>query len=270
MGFKPQPGEYYRMPVFFGPTPGPRSWPADVEIDFEKCPKSLLAGARFLGNREQLQALLPDCFTVADEPIVTCNAHYLTELGWLAGRGYGLFDVKFDVIYRGEEEVRGTLVLVRFESLSDPILSGREELGHNKLWCEITELRSFNGTRSMDLSWLGRQFCSLKVDNLVEAEPPARHPDHQGMMSYKYIPATGDWGETDVAYATLSPHQPSRLTSYYTCDASAEWMKATWAELPTLHHVVNGFAGLEVLEWREGFLMTLEGADSGSTTRRLK
>jgi hypothetical protein len=271
MPFSPKPGEYHRMPVFFGPTPGPRQWPDGTVIDFDTTPKSVIAGARFLGNRDQLQALLPDGFTVAGDPVVTCNAHYMTELGWLAGRGYDMFDVKFDVIHHGEQDTRGTLVLVRFENLCDPILSGREELGHNKLYCEIAPLRAFNGTRAMELSWLEHPFCRLTLDRLEPDDSPAApHPDHQGMLSYKYIPATGDWGEADVAYATLTPTPKSRVLRRFKAQANIAWLRATWAELPTLHHVVNGFADLEVCEMLDGFLLETEGGQSGATTRRLR
>ena len=33
MPFNPTPGTYYRMPVMFGPTPGPRQWPREEPFD---------------------------------------------------------------------------------------------------------------------------------------------------------------------------------------------------------------------------------------------
>ena len=96
----------------------------------------------WFNNHHWILPMLPDRFELRGDPIVTVELNYVTEIGWLAGRGYNLCDVKFEVTYHAKSgPVNGTLVLVRWENLCDPILSGREELGHNKLYCEIPEPR---------------------------------------------------------------------------------------------------------------------------------
>ena len=272
MPFIPQRGSFYRMPVFFGPTPGPRQWPEGRSFDFTKLPKRRVVGSRFLSDAAQLSVLLPDRFEVWGEPVVTVEATYMTEIGWLAGRGYNMCDVKFNAAYMGKDgPVHGTLVLVRFENLADPILSGREELGHNKLYCEIPELLSLDGRYSTTLGWLGHPFLELEVANLSDATQPApSDPPNQGMLSYKYIPATGDWGVADVEYATLSPPSPNiRTTLRQAGEGTVRVLPCTWEQLPTLYHLVNAFASLEVREARGGYLLEQQGGSSVAETVRL-
>lgn len=272
MPFSPQPGHYYRMPIFFGPKSGPREWPADRAFDFTKTPRKRVAGVRFLGNADQLNAFLPAGLSVWGEPIVTVEITYMTEIGWLAGRGYNMCDVRFDACFQGKgEPVHGTLVLVRWENLADPILSGREELGHNKLYCEIPELRVLDGTCSATLSWLSTPFLDLSVSDLSDADAPVRDPRHQGMLSYKYIPKTGEWGVAEVEYATLSPNATVRMeTSMRKAgQGTVAFRRSAWEDLPTLYRIVNAFADLENHGSRGGYLFDQTGGASQSETRRL-
>ncbi|MFT3905443.1 MAG: acetoacetate decarboxylase family protein [Steroidobacteraceae bacterium] len=272
MSFDPKPGKYYRMPVFFGPTPGPRQWPEGMDFPFDTIPKRLSFGARFLTRREQLQAFLPDCFEVWGEPVVTVEVTYLTQLAWLAGRGYNMCDVKFNAIYKGKDgPVHGSLVLVRWEDLADPILSGREELGHNKLYCEIPPYREHEGRIANEMSWRAYPFLKLWAANLKEVAPPKPNPLFRGMLSYKYIPATGRWGYADAEYATLTPvPSTGRMVRWLEGSGHAEFIKSSWEDLPTLYHAVNTFASLEQLESRGGYLYETEGGASGSETHRLE
>src|SRR5262245_45823186 len=98
MPFEPKPGEYYRMPVFFGPMHGPRHWPANVQIDAKTTSKRTSFGVSFLSDRAQLEAILPDRFSLWGDPVVTVETVYITDIGWLAGRGYNLCDVRLQAI----------------------------------------------------------------------------------------------------------------------------------------------------------------------------
>ena len=276
MAFKPSAGLFHRMPVFFGPMPGPRQWPEGVSFDFTKTPRMKMIGVRMLTNADQLSALLPERFSLRGPPVITVEANYMTEIGWLAGRGYNLCDVKFEVTYDAKTgPVNGTLVLVRWENLCDPILSGREELGHNKLYCEIPEPRVLGNRQSIRLSWLDSPFLDLSVSGLKEPEGmtgPPMDPEHHGVLSYKYIPKTGAWGEADIAYATLSPHDEVRrnitINRFLLGEGNFAFRRATWEELPTLYPIVNSFADLE----NHGFLgahqiETIGGSSIAETIR---
>ena len=277
MAFDPKAGQFYRMPIFFGPTPGPRQWPEGRTFDFSKTPRMKMLGVRMLTNADQLKAMLPDRFELRGPPVVTVEANYMTEIGWLAGRGYNLCDVKFEVTYHGKKgPVHGTLVLVRWENLCDPILSGREELGHNKLYCEIPEPRFIDGRHSARMSWLATPFLDLSVWDMAAptgmSGPPA-DPEHQGMLSYKYIPKTGDWGEADVEYVTLSPRKPMRekmtIERFEVGQGSFQFWKSSWEDLPTLYHIVNAFAELENHGFQGAHLVETVGGSSIAETYRI-
>ncbi|WP_181160066.1 acetoacetate decarboxylase family protein [Sandaracinobacter neustonicus] len=277
MPFKPEAGQFYRMPIFFGPAPGPRQWPQGRDFDFRETPRMKMIGVRMLTNADQLKAMLPDRFELRGPPVITVEANYMTEIGWLAGRGYNLCDVKFEVTFHGKDgPVNGTLVLVRFENLADPILSGREELGHNKIYCEIPEPRLLDGRRSTRLGWMETPFLDMAVWDLgplPEGAGPPFEPDHQGMLSYKYIPATGDWGTADVEYVTLSPHTELRknlsINSLQVGKGEFAFRRATWEELPTLYHIVNAFAELENHGFQGAHMIETIGGSSLAETRRI-
>ena len=277
MPFEPIRGQFYRMPIFFGPTPGPRQWPAGRDFDFRYTPRMKMIGIRMLTNPEQLTAMLPDRFELRGAPVVTVELNYMTEIGWLAGRGYNLCDVKFEVTYHSKSgPVNGTLVLVRWENMCDPILSGREELGHNKLYCEIPEPRLIDGQHKVRLSWMDTPFCDLSVGEFAEIPGVTRRPpdpEHKGMLSYKYIPKTGDWGEADVEYVTLSPPDVMRenmtITNFQIGTGEFAFRHTTWDELPTLHHIVNAFADLENHGFQGAHLIETIGGSSIAETIRL-
>ena len=61
---------------------------------------------------------------------MTVAATYMKEIAWLAGRGYNTLGVSFPATFTGEEdEVTGNFLTVLWENLTDPIITGREELG---------------------------------------------------------------------------------------------------------------------------------------------
>ena len=55
MAFTPKPGVYHRMPVFFGPTPGPRQFRGLENYDWATLPKRHVLGARFLTQAQRLR-----------------------------------------------------------------------------------------------------------------------------------------------------------------------------------------------------------------------
>ncbi len=230
-----------------------------------------------LTNADQLKALLPNRFELRGPPVITVEAYYMTDIGWLAGRGYNMCDVKFEVTFQGRNgPVNGTLVLVRWENLCDPILSGREELGHNKLYCEIPKPRLLDGCRKLRLSWLDSPFLDLSVSDLTPLPPdayPPMDPDHHGILSYKYVPKTGAWGEADAEYVTLSPHAIGRqnitITDFQVGKGEFAFRHCSWEELPTLHHVVNAFAELENRGFQGAHLIETIGGSSYAETRRV-
>ena len=269
MSYSFEPGMIYRMPTHFGPGLGPRQGPEGCKYDNLDSPKNTSVKINFLTNRESLEKLLPPDFTVDGEPLVSVEFTYMKEIPWLAGRGYNIFGVTWPAIFNGtEKRYTGKLLSVLWENLADPIITGREELGYNKIYCELPEPIVVPGQVRCLASWLGFQFAELSAFNLKQLSPEevkketTRPSVGDGMFHYKYIPRSGEWGQPDVAYATITPivDTNTKVIEIWKGDGHLMFLKATWEELPTLVNIVNTFAGLEIKEYRGVTLTKTVGA----------
>ena len=101
MPYKLRPDKMYMMPTHFGPSMGPRQGPCGRKFECLDSPKSTSISVSFLTNREQLEEFLPERFEVGAEPVVSVSASYMTEIEWLAGRGYNVLGVSFPAIFNG-------------------------------------------------------------------------------------------------------------------------------------------------------------------------
>ena len=125
MPYQFDPDKMYRMPTHFGPRTGPRRGPDGQKFQNLDTPRGTILSVSFLGNPAQLEALLPPGFALDGEPVLTVSANYMTEIEWLAGRGYNTLGASFPVRFEGEEDqLSGNLLLVLWENLTDPILTG--------------------------------------------------------------------------------------------------------------------------------------------------
>ena len=94
---------------------------------------------------------------------------------------------------------RGSYLSVLFESLCDPIITGREELGFPKVYADL-EVKE----NSYTLSWDGHEFIRMDFGGAVEAEPPRdllrkkdyTHPMSDGLLAYRCMPKVGAPGES--------------------------------------------------------------------------
>lgn len=264
----------YRMPTHFGPSTGPRQGPDGRRFDGRDSPKSTSLSVSFRSDPEQLEALLPGCFELGDEPIVTVYATEMKEIEWLAGRGYSVLGVSFPAKFNGKEDkVEGSFLAVLWENLCDPIITGREELGFSKIYCEISEPRISPTGASVSASWLGFPFLDLEVTDL--GEPSACDfavPVGDGTLHYKYLPRTGKWGVADVEYPVLTPATGSnlRVIERLTGKGKLTWNRARWEDLPTFYSVVNGLTDLEVVEYLGASLTRSIGGKDLSDQRILR
>ena len=138
-----QKGLFWRMPTSFGPMPGPRQ-------DFHGRPHNgsnatfKTASIKIKSSRTVLENLFPNDKLRFASPDTVAHATFaatqLDNLEWLGGRGYSHFGLYIHgVQYTKDngETVTGTYLPLLFENLTDPILSGREELGFPKLFAEL-------------------------------------------------------------------------------------------------------------------------------------
>ncbi len=253
MGYTFEPGQMYRMPTHFGPSLGPRQGPGDQR--FEGSSQAILVyQVSFLTNPEQLEPLLPPGFSLSGRPIVTVKAKFATEIEWLAGRGYNMLSVEFPAEFKGtRDHVRGPFITVMFENLADPIITGREDLGYSKVYCELPPPEIEADVVHCRAAWLGFEFMDLMVSDLHDVPAPPAAGKTDGQLHLKYIPKTEEWGEADVCYGVLIPdaalNEGTRVVERKAGAGTVSFRHAKWEDLPTLCNVVNTFADLEVLEF---------------------
>ncbi|HHZ91550.1 TPA: hypothetical protein EYN98_29910 [Candidatus Poribacteria bacterium] len=282
MPYKFQPGKMYMMPTHFGPSMGPRQGPEGRTFECKDNPKTTSISVSFLTNREQLEELLPEGFEVGDEPVVSVSASYMKEIEWLAGRGYNILGVSFSAIFNGERDrAKGGLLTVLWENLCDPILTGREQLGFSKIYCELPEPTVLNRETHCIASWLGFKFMDMKLTNMTPVSlnpspaPAAEQPDDgvlKGTLHYKYMPRTEEWDHADVGYAVLTPAEGSNsvVKEMWRGEGTVEFHKARWEDLPTQYHIVNAFHELEIKEYRVASIVKSVGGKDLSDQRILR
>ena len=276
MSYSFRPDRFYRMPTHFGPSLGPRQGIDGRQYECIKSSRDLTIESRFSADVSQLEKLMPPNFFLRDPTIVCLSFTYSTEVEWLAGRGYNLFGVTVPATYKGQQDtVHGDLQLVLWENMADPIITGREDLGFAKLYCEIPEPQFIGNEVICRASWDGCEFAKLTVSDLKEvplSELPEGHPT-QGTLHYKYIPKTSAPGQADIEYAALTPAACPNLKIDQTMIAHAavgHFRPSSWEELPTLVHIVNTLSELTLGDCISTSLIRSHGGKDFSDQRILR
>lgn len=241
-----------RMPATFGPRTGPRRGPDGQAFENSESPRETTITISFLSNETQLEDLLPQNFTLRGEPVVSVSATYTTDIEWLAGRGYNKLGVRIPASFKGDrDEVAGDFLSVLWENLPDAILTGRDELGVPKIWCELPEPRITESDVALSASWLGFRFLEMSITDLRGSEPSGEPRDSAGDLHLKYVPKTGGWGEADICYATHIPSEnPNRrVLECRTGVGQLKFHAARWQDMPTQFNIVNRLAELEIVEF---------------------
>jgi Acetoacetate decarboxylase (ADC) len=251
-----------RMPTVFGPSVGPRQqpggrpYPPGVAGAQRLTEMSLLARS----TEAALLPLLPDRVALAGEPRVRISATWLHDVGWLAGRGYNVVSVQIPARVEGTTgRVGGEFVAVLWENLTDPIITGREELGMPKVFAEIPDLVRDGDRATCTADWGGYQFFKGQITGLAEQQDGIGRQRCTPTINHKYQPKTGDWGAADADYITYSASEWKQVTRLERGTGLAEFRSATWDQLPTLAHIVNVLADLP-LEVIDATLATINGA----------
>jgi hypothetical protein len=261
----------FRMPVAFGPSPGPRRGPDGHRFRPEQSVKTLSCELSFVTDPVLLSGLLPSSFELRGDPIVTVVVGYHSEIAWLAGRSYNTFGVYIPATHCGSVRTDGAFNAVLWENLTDPILTGRDELGIPKLYAEIPPL-AVHGINAYvaRASWLGFEFARMELHLEARIESESDDPGYP-ILAYKYVPKTGALGEADCEYAIAVPSDdPSRrVVESWQGAGSVSFFEAAWEDMPTQCHIVNGLAALPVIEARPGRMVSSVGQKDLSDTHRL-
>lgn len=258
MSYHFEPSEPYRMPTHFGPATGPRRGPDGRRFACQDTPKTTAISISFLSRAEQLSALLPPGFSLGAEPVVTVTASYMKEIEWLAGRGYNMLGVYIPAVFHGKTgPVAGSFLTVLWENLTEPIITGRDELGFSKIFADLPDPVIRDGRTHCSARWDGFTFLELSVGQLepLGAGQPAANASlakSAGTLHYKYIPRTGEPGRADAQYAVLTPLAvPNRVVkAIWRGEGKLNFRRARWEDMPTQYMIVNALESLEIVEYR--------------------
>ena len=270
----------YRMPVGFGPATGPRRGPDGRRFLHDRR-SNFGVVFRFRSDREILRRMTPSEFELADDPVVTINSNHMTNIDWLAGRSYAVLGVRWRVHYRGSrDQVDGEYLAVLWENMTDPILTGRDELGIAKLYADLPTPVIEDGRMTVRAIWDGFTFLELGLEvgsDLPLPIPPERLASFgEGLLNVKYLPATGDWGGTDHQSVTLTPFDTPEgfdgetMDAAYAASASMRFYEARWEDLPTQYAMVNALSEMPVIEPVTCFVYRSTGFHDHSNQRVLR
>ena len=203
----------------------------------------------------------------------------MRNIGWLAGRGYSMLGVSWPATYQGKQDIaKGMYLSVLWENMTEPILSGREDVGYSKIYAELPAPMTVGDETRCQASWDGFRFFEMKFTDIKpltdeeKAEDAARSVESQGLLHYKYMQRTGVWTEADDAYPALGPKaQPGvKVLSAHSAKATMKFHATTWEDMPTQFQVVNGLASLPVHEVFAARVIQQTGSDDMYVQRILR
>lgn len=259
-----------RMPVAFGPNPSPRQGRAPVtQFDQVNSPRKRSLYARFETNADAVSCLIPKNCVLRGAPQIAFEFTVLEDLHWLAGRGYNMLSVRIPVEWKGTEKIDGWAQPVVWENLTEPILSGREELGWSKIYADLPMPTEQDGGIRVGAEWMGFEFFEMRLEALEGTAVPPQVGGN--LIHQKVMPSTGAWGELDVDYCTLTPagNSSARLTSHSQGSASARFNSPTWQQMPTQFHIVSALAEIPLIRLVTAGIYESIGGKDLSDQRRL-
>ena len=289
------PQTYWRMPVAFGPMPGPRQTHFGTARDGSQSTFTT-ASIKIKTSRTVLQTLFPPGKTSwrfkSPGTIAYCSFSQTTlgNMHWLGGSGYrhlGLYIHGVEYVKKNGETVLGTYMPLLFESLADPIVSGREELGMPKLYSSIDIERDETSYR-IRIGWQGATWGRFQLNGLTSVETSAAgKPGIKGSMTgddtdagilvQRYIPRVGHAhkGEAEADYAVFdrfseAEPQPTVQRAWESKDAKFEIDAKDWTALPTLHHVIARLQEIPVYEIVAARLVEGTGVPDVSTAKPIE
>ena len=283
---------YWRQPIAFGPMPGPRQNHYGLERNAEES-TFVTASIKFRTSRTVLQNLFPPgemrrrgySFSMPGSvAYASFSQTTLNKMEWLGGKGYnhlGLYIHGVQYTKKDGTVVRGAYMPILFESLTDPIVSGREELGMPKLYSAI-DIEREDTSYSVKASWQGAQWGTFKLTGLKEqsvsdAGNVSGDDADQGILVYRYMPTVGRDGKGTAAeeypvYVPFKEEKPTpRTQRSWTAEKGAFEIDAlNWEQLPTLHHVIERLAEIPVYEVVSAKVVEGTGVPDVAAARRLE
>lgn len=253
----------YDMPVLFGPSRVP---------DKTYIPDAAACVLTFRTSAQAARNLVPDYFSVPEEPVVTVAHMAYHDVDYLGGRGYNEIVVSVSAGYAdGDEQIEAAFAPVLWVDQVGALLAGREYMGLPKLPGVIPELeRSGTGAR-----FLCQEYDALLLEGAVEQLEPlsaeklakvnARAGDVR-TFGWKYISAPG--GGADLDYPTLNVMRWDYKQAW-TGTGSLKFHTPSYRDAPMSSSALAVLAELPQLSVARVFLGTGEAIIDRTATRRL-
>jgi hypothetical protein len=182
---------------------------------------------------------------------------------WLGGQGYnflGLFLHGASYTTASGKTIHGLHLPVLFEDLTDPIVTGRDELGMPKVFCNIEKTRG-RSSQIVKTSWRGAEWGTFEWGGLEEVTGDSEEgmmggsDAGEGILAQRYFPAVGKEkkGQSEVDYAIMdrfaeATPRPVLTRRWKAKNASIEIKAGNWKILPTLHHITSRLAEIPIYE----------------------
>lgn len=280
-----------RQPLSFGPHVSPRQDHLGRPFASQNT-KFTTHSVRFKTSATYLRTLFPTPSFRFASPGTVAEASFqctqLSGLDWLGGRGYNFFGLWIhgvEYVKKDGSVVSGSFLPILLENLADPIITGREELGMPKVFCDI-DVEEKGEETTVSCSWRGTKFATMTIEgfrdstaeegsDVVEPEKKPPGPPDNGLLVYRYVPAVGQRGVADAEYPVfIDKHlADTERVVEKTQRASAgrvEVQAGNWDSLPTLHHITAGLAEVPVYGVLEAKTEEGRGVEDLSQARRLE
>jgi hypothetical protein len=262
----------HRMPVTFGPAPGPRNVPPGAWSAAGPERRTEVAFTVEI-RAEEVDRLLPRGLSLLDATM-TVRVQKLSNLRWLAGRGYDIVSVTFPVeVSAHPRPFAADYLAVLWENMAEPIITGREELGFPKLFADIHAPNLELGAPSFSAtaSWDGTTFFEAGVDDLHDTPAPSAAP--VPIVTHRYLPAVGRLTESEIDQLTITdpPGRPApAVVRSATGSGHCAFAAVSWLEHPVQQPVINALAALRVAETAAVQVTCIEGEVAAVGNRRLE
>ncbi|KAI1279920.1 hypothetical protein F5Y07DRAFT_396510 [Xylaria sp. FL0933] len=253
------PNLHWKMPLSFSAAPA-QLLPDPSKRAF------VTASVKFNTSRTYLETLFPTDSVRFRSPATICTASISATIfkntsctGGKGGRSGGEYSrcglYIHDVEYTKKDgsTIVGTYLAVLLAGASD--LDDDNKFGMSKVRCQL-DVAYRPASYRLSASWRGVQFLELRAESLETADPDPKHNDDSAaegsdILTYRYVPAVGQPGKADAAYACVVPRAPQAPEIHSvrrSTDATIAFDAGDWQTLPTLHHVASGLAGMPLYD----------------------
>jgi hypothetical protein len=275
----------YRQPTVFGPAPGPRQdhYGRSHTVSLQHS-TTIKRTIYFKTSATLLRNLFPNTYYSFTKPdtiaIASFTVETLSNMAWLGGGGYDLvgFYIHGVSVQDSKGNVRrGVYCPLMLENLTDPIITGREELGIPKLYSDIT-IEGNEEDCSVKVGWRGSVYAEFSWKHPERSEKgDISYTDDQqseGLLVHKYMPSheVGKSNcENDVLLNNSGMTSSVRSQRVSTPAGTSLKIKDLGVErLPTLHHIASRLAELPVFEILNGSVTEYQGMADFSAVEILR